>query len=583
MTEHFEVLERDGSARLGQLRLSSPITTPALADGCFTDAGSAWVEEPTSPEGGDDTVTILPHRAFPAGTPEEVVEAFGRDTADRPDPTAVVIHQSEASDRGADAYVLSGANGVIGRARDLVETIIEIREAVPADTALYLPGVATPANTPLLAYLGVDVVDTDYARVAGSRGEYLTAHGRYELDRLEDLPCACAACERGRSGFGERDCIDHNVTVLRGTLETVRERIRQGRLRDFVSARVRHVPWLTAGLRRADEQYAYLERHTPLFRQSTLFATTEDDLHRPAVRRFRERVEERYRSRFRTPLVLLPCSAAKPYSQSQSHRQFRDAISHRAHRVALSSPIGVVPQELECTYPAQHYDVPVTGRWSAGEIDIVASSLERYLSRHAYPRVIAHVAPGPYRDLVERAAAGSDVDVTYTVTDHPTTPTSLGALEEALDRELKYTRRDRRSNTVRAIADYQFGEGAGDALFDDVTIEAPYPKHRVLNQDGALLCTMVPEYGLLALTVEGARRWEECDVPTRHVEIDDFVPHGDVLAPGIRDADPQIRIGDEVIVSGPSAYAIGRARMTGHEMRASTRGVAVDVRHTEER
>jgi archaeosine synthase len=38
-----------------------------------------------------------------------------------------------------------------------------------------------------------------------------------------------------------------------------------------------------------------------------------------------------------------------------------------------------------------------------------------------------------------------------------------------------------------------------------------------------------------------------------------------------------------VVVEGPRALAAGRAEMSGPEMRASTRGVAVDVRHAAER
>ena len=53
------------------------------------------------------------------------------------------------------------------------------------------------------------------------------------------------------------------------------------------------------------------------------------------------------------------------------------------------------------------------------------------------------------------------------------------------------------------------------------------------------------------------------------------MPQGDVLAPGVLDADPRIRPGDEVLVVGPSAYATGRAAMSAGEMRRSTRGVAV--------
>lgn len=72
MTEYFEVLDRDGAARLGELRLAEPLVTPALAEDVLADAGSIWAGDRVVPEGGDDVLTILPHRAFPSGTPGEV-------------------------------------------------------------------------------------------------------------------------------------------------------------------------------------------------------------------------------------------------------------------------------------------------------------------------------------------------------------------------------------------------------------------------------------------------------------------------------------------------------------------------------
>ena len=32
--------------------------------------------------------------------------------------------------------------------------------------------------------------------------------------------------------------------------------------------------------------------------------------------------------------------------------------------IILTSPLGIVPRDLEYTYPAAHYDIPVTGDWS---------------------------------------------------------------------------------------------------------------------------------------------------------------------------------------------------------------------------
>jgi len=62
------------------------------------------------------------------------------------------------------------------------------------------------------------------------------------------------------------------------------------------------------------------------------------------------------------------------------------------------------------------------------------------------------------------------------------------------------------------------------------------------------------------------------------VYIDDFVPQGDILAPGVIDADPVIRPGDEVLVIGDKAMTTGRSAMSADEMIRSSRGVAVRVR-----
>ncbi|MFB6143575.1 MAG: archaeosine synthase subunit alpha [Halorientalis sp.] len=600
MTDYFEVHERDGAARVGELRLADPVTTPALvadaeggeygerpaaeashAHAVLRDAGSRWAEAPDDPEGDESALTVLPHRGLPPGTPEQVEAAFAVDYPDVAFPSAAVVSPDTAADHGADAYVLAGAPGYAGHAEAFVDAVVATREAVPDDTALLLSGVATPANVATLVYAGVDLVDADRAVLRGTQGRYLTTDGHQFLADLDELPCACPACRTPRESFDRADCVAHNVNALAAELARVRRRIRDGRLRDYVEGQARHEQWLTATMRRLDQQYAYLEQRTPVVRQAELTAASEDTLRRVEIQRFAERVTTRYRCRFEAPLVLVPCSASKPYSESQSHGQFHDAIRWRGHVVSITSPIGVVPQELELTYPAQHYDAAVTGEWSATEVEFVGDVLEAYLERADYPRVVAHVPEAGYRDVVERATADSDLDPTYTVADHPTTDESLAALADALEGEPQYRKREREHNTVRAIADYQFGPGAGDDLFEDVTTPARYPKLRV-ESDGEQLAAMVPEYGVLSLTLAGARRWVDSDVPARRVEIDDFVPHGSVLAPGVVDASDDIRPGDEVVVEGPSAFGVGRAAMSGPEMVESTRGVASAVRHVEE-
>lgn len=586
MTEWFEVVDRDGPARLGELRLTNPITTPAAADEAIVDAGSLWPTDRDRPATPPDRLTVLPHRGMPTGTREVVQDAFTPTLPSADGPAAAVVTPETASGPdGVDAYVVSGLTGHVGDARRLVRTLLSVREAIPSDTALYAPGVATPAMVPMLASLGVDLVDRDAAVVAGTRGRYLDTTGSYRITDLDELGCPCRACRGTTPDELDRDgLVDHNVACLEASLATVRERIRSGRLREHLEGQVRHVPWLTASMRVLDEAYGHLETRTPVVRQTTHDYATDDSLRRVEVLRFAERVTERFTPRLDDrPLVLLPCSKTKPYSDSPSHRDFREAIDFRGHIVSLTSPLGVVPDELELVYPAQHYEVPVTGRWSPSEREQVADVLAAYLDGASYRSIIAHVGDEGYRAVVEAAVAAADApEPTYTVEGHPRSETSLANLDAALAGTMRYPRKRRLDAIVRGIADVQFGAGAGDALFDRPSISGRYPRLRVF-EDETQLATLVQQYGQLALTLAGAEAWLTADVPTRTVAIEGFVPHGSVLAPGVVDTSDDIRVGDEVVIDGPAAFGVGRAVMAGDEMVESTRGIAVDVRHVRER
>jgi archaeosine synthase len=91
---------------------------------------------------------------------------------------------------------------------------------------------------------------------------------------------------------------------------------------------------------------------------------------------------------------------------------------------------------------------------------------------------------------------------------------------------------------------------------------------------------MITPKGTIALSLEGARRLEPLGSYT--VTIGDFMPKGSLLAPGVIEADEQIRPGDEVIIRGEKAFGVGRAKMSGWEMVESSRGIAVELKQIEE-
>ena len=154
-------------------------------------------------------------------------------------------------------------------------------------------------------------------------------------------------------------------------------------------------------------------------------------------------------------------------------------------------------------------------------------------------------------------------------------------MDPGLARELDLRR-------LRAIADYQFGPGAGEALFpDDVEVIRSRRTGRIkhIKLKGALLATVRAQDGLLSLTIHGAKRLLPFLRGRYIVVVSDeaapFVAEGrSVFAKHVLKADPGIRPGDEVLVVDGAGRLLagGKAILTGREMTIFKRGVAVKVR-----
>jgi predicted RNA-binding protein (TIGR00451 family) len=106
---------------------------------------------------------------------------------------------------------------------------------------------------------------------------------------------------------------------------------------------------------------------------------------------------------------------------------------------------------------------------------------------------------------------------------------------------------------------------------------------RYVFLNGERLVTMRPTDGLFSLSVAGAKRVAgaaKCCVEVRD-DVSKFIAEGgDVFAVHVVGADDEIRARDEVVVveGGGKVLAVGRAVLSGEEMRAFKRGVAVKVR-----
>lgn len=145
---------------------------------------------------------------------------------------------------------------------------------------------------------------------------------------------------------------------------------------------------------------------------------------------------------------------------------------------------------------------------------------------------------------------------------------------------------------ARMIADYQFGKGAGRALFPDGTgcSLSKTRRLRYLYSGKERIATVRASDNLLTLSMLGAKRLHDLFQSPRQrvVASDDAAPFiikgGNLFARHVTDVDPEIRAGEEVLVvdSKDQLLATGTAILGPEEMLQIKRGLAVQARKAAE-
>ncbi|WP_400226972.1 DUF5591 domain-containing protein [Methanomethylophilus alvi] len=469
----------------------------------------------------------------------------------------------------SEVVVVPNAFDVKGDFRRMVDQVMKVRKAAGFGRVLVMLGIAEPANLALLSYMGVDVVDDSFCRAAGMNGVSLIPEGNVASDE---------------------DCSEDNVSELDREAAKVARFIGAGRLRELVDQRSFSSADEVAALRIFDaEGYGYQEEccSTTGCRFS---CNTVQALRRPDIARYQKVLSERYVvPSHKKVLLLLPCSAKKPYHTSKTHKLFASAIhtaSHDTlvHEVIVTSPLGIVPRELDAMYPANSYDIPVTGEWKCEEKATIRRMLKELLEKGHYEKVVCHL--GEDAELVEGLCDG----MVETVVGDPVSPKSLENLDKALRDATKGMEPvdyivDRRE-AIRSVLSFQFGKDVADAIMDENTYGiGKFPYWKVFREDPenrqkkTQLCMMSPERGMFSLTMDGAEII--AGMGRNIVEMQDFELKGSLFAVGVDKADHGLRIGDEaIVVCGGKVRGVGVAAMCGAEMEQMKRGIAVKMRHS---
>lgn len=142
---------------------------------------------------------------------------------------------------------------------------------------------------------------------------------------------------------------------------------------------------------------------------------------------------------------------------------------------------------------------------------------------------------------------------------------------------------------VRAIADYQFGGGIGEKLFDDeciVKISKRTGRPKYVYEGGEVLATVRYPDNLLALTLKGAEKLSKIlprprfRVVIKPKALNKILKGMNPTARDILNVDEKILPGEEVLIEDLKGelIGVGRAVVSGSLMKDLASGVVVKLR-----
>ncbi len=448
-------------------------------------------------------------------------------------------------------------DGALRNNRHFLKNWQAILDLLPPDLLRVAWGTISPHFLPILAYLGFDAV-SDFACVAlADRGIIITPYGRSRPREGAQIP-------------SNNDAIlVQNQTTLKEVHSEICTRTAHGTLRELVELSTHLDNSIAATLRNFDTtQREFLAPQTRLNKDSPLQCTSVEAYFRPELELYRQRLRKRYTiPSYKKIVVLLPCSATKPYRESPSHRKVRETIRRAAgsrrfaiEELIMTSPLGMVPRALEDVYPASFYDVPVTGHWDETEVQISTDILADTLARCPTDVPVVALAEGGYLDVCQQLTNRVSQAIQILAPSPKLLSASvLADLSSFIEHHLQKQDGGSSGNTpseaegwCRAIADFQFGAGAGAVLFPrHLKVKVPRRGPSMISElnTGALIATQLSS-GYLRIQLEGAERLVKGKIADfgRIYFAGEAIKGSSLFAAGVAKVEGEIHPGDVVAV-----------------------------------
>ena len=453
-------------------------------------------------------------------------------------------------DLNPEIVVLTDAVQLAAQPGKLVDALMVLKQQFPG-ALIWTPGLGGPDNAAVLTWMGVDLFDMGRSHEAASSGVLLTFQGpRYPLAH-------------------ESTDMEAQSQHWIQSLDEVRSALQSGTLRTLVERQSLSSPRLVEHLRYHDQAAAnvkgLLSSHVSRDTRFPCYSTTM--LEEPLVTDWERFMTTRYEtpSEVREVMILLPCSARKPYRLSRSHSRFIQAIQSTAcHEVMMTSPLGLVPRDLEDVWPASQYDVPVTGDWNRDELARVERMLRNLVERTGYKRVINH----------------TDMDLSFLECEVVETRQGRGAGSHDALNDLKLAVKDavqtyelrNQKNSLRLRANYMSvarKNMRSDEWLQGVSVRGKVPRWR-LERDGVQVAVWSIDRNGFSFSKSSIDLLFEHDaLPVIRIKSG-LTWKGDVFSHMIEEYDPSIRQGDDLlVVQDEKVLGLARAVAAGWEWKGT--------------
>ncbi len=476
----------------------------------------------------------------------------------------------ELSDLDADLYPLGAVVPLMEsyHYKELVDVVMNSIMYLPDNTARHLMGAGHPMIFALAVAMGCDLFDSAAYILYAEDDRLLSTRGTFKLENLQEMPCSCEVCSkytpddlRAMPKRERRDLIaQHNLHVSFAELRLIRQAIYEGSLMELVEERCRAHPALLDAVRQLSNYNEDFEKYDPRSKKSAFFYTGAESLNRSEVLRHHQKLLEMPKKR---DLIVLP-PTRKPYSKFISGKlgdfyiygDKNELDLDNSDFMVLDIPFGLIPLDIDELYPLSQNAAPKIRDGDSKEF------IKNFLVDFSkdYGQVLIH------------SRINNDLDL---------------ELSEKIDDEIRYSKDDVKK--LKAIADYQFGWGAGEALFKgNINVEKSKKTGKIRHiYDGkTLIANMRASDSYLVLSKEGAKRLHASTTyPKNRVVVnkdsEPFALDGkSVFSKFVVECDENIRANDEVLIVNEEdkLLAYGKSLLSAIEINNFQTGQAIKTR-----